>query len=112
MSHEDFIATYRTIIKRSVSLLKENRFACFVVGDFRDKKGFYRKFVSDTIDAFEDAGAMFYNEGILVTAIGSLPVRIKKQFNSGRKLGKTHQNVLVFFKGDPSKIKETFGEDF
>lgn len=112
MPHEDFIESYRTIIARSCSLLKDNRFACFVVGDFRDKQGFYRNFVSDTIAAFEDAGVGFYNEGILVTAIGSLPVRIKKQFNSGRKLGKTHQNILVFYKGDPKKIKEEFGEDF
>jgi hypothetical protein len=51
----------------------------------------------------------FYNEVILVTAIGSLPVRITKQFQAGRKIGKTHQNVLVFYKGDPAKIKEEFG---
>ena len=27
-----------------------------------------------------------------------------------RKLGKTHQNVLVFYKGNPQKIKEDFTE--
>src|SRR5207244_11499697 len=40
-----------------------------------------------------------YNEAILVTAAGSLPIRAGKQFASSRKLGKTHQNVLVFVKG-------------
>jgi len=44
-----------------------------------------------------------------VTAAGSLPVRVTRQFQSGRKLGKTHQNMLVFFKGDPSRIGEEFG---
>lgn len=112
MSHEAFMEDYRRIITRSCSLLKNDRFACFVVGDFRDKNGFYRNFVADTISAFLDAGLHFHNEAILVTAIGSLRFRITKQFNSGRKLGKTHQNILVFYKGDPKKIKENFGENF
>jgi len=110
LSYPDFMTGYRDIISKSIAKLKDNRFACFVVGDFRDKKGFYNNFVSDTITAFEHAGAKLYNEGILVTAVGSLPIRINKQFQSGRKLGKTHQNVLVFYKGNPKDIKSTFGD--
>ncbi len=112
MEHAAFVAAYRHIISESVSMLAPNRFACFVVGDFRDSKGFYRNFVADTISAFQDAGAMLYNEGILVTAVGSLPIRIGRQFEGGRKLGKTHQNVLVFFKGDPKEIKSWPLPDF
>jgi len=37
-----------------------------------------------------------------------LPVRLKRVFNSSRKVGKTHQNVLVFYKGDQKKIKEIY----
>jgi hypothetical protein len=91
-------------------MLKENRFACFVVGDFRDAKGFYRNFVAETIAAFQDAGATLYNDAVLVTAGGSLPIRVGVQFGRNRKLGKTHQNVLVFFKGDPQTIKTEFPE--
>lgn len=101
MSHEAFLVAYRAIIAASVAALKPDRFACFVVGDFRCPKGFYRNFTGETVAAFEAAGARFYNEAILVTAVGSLPVRITKQFKAGRKLGKTHQNILVFCKGDP-----------
>ena len=101
MPHEDFCAAYRGIIAAAVAALKPDRFACFVVGDFRCKKGFYRNFVGETVAAFEAAGARLYNEAILVTAVGSLPVRVGKQFKAGRKLGKTHQNILVFCKGDP-----------
>jgi len=108
MEHDKFIETYRNIISESVMCLKDNRFAIFVVGDYRDDKGFYRNFVADTIHAFEDAGAMLYNEAILVTVAGSLPIRIHKQFAQNRKLGKTHQNILVFFKGDPNTIKTEF----
>jgi DNA modification methylase len=107
--YQAFLSMYREIITKAMARLKENRFACFVVGDIRDKKGFYRNFPAYTIAAFEDAGATLYNEAILVTAVGSLPIRVGRQFSSYRKLGKTHQNVLVFYKGDPKAIKDDFG---
>ena len=106
MDFNDFISTYNKIISACVSMLKEDRFACFVVGDYRDKKGFYNNFPARTIDAFQAAGMTLYNEAILVTAVGSLPIRVGKQFDGYRKLGKTHQNVLIFYKGDPMKIKD------
>lgn len=109
-TYEEFLDTYEKIIKNSVELLKENSFAVFVVGEFRDKKGFYCNFVGDTIKAFEKAGMNYYNEGILVTPTGTLPVRTAKQFNSGRKLGKQHQNILIFYKGNVSEIKQKFKE--
>ncbi|HEX8575770.1 MAG TPA: class I SAM-dependent methyltransferase [Flavobacterium sp.] len=110
MDYEDFKDVYFSIIKKSVEQLKDDRFACFVVGDVRDKKGFYLNFVSDTIQAFKDAGMELYNEIILVNVVGSLAIRVRRQFNGGRKIGKMHQNVLVFYKGDPKKIKENYPE--
>ena len=92
------------------SILDNNRFAVFVVGEVRDKKGNNYNFVGDTIKAFTDAGLHFYNEMILVNTAGSLPLRVTKQFNSGRKIGKCHQNVLVFYKGDNKAIKEIYGD--
>jgi hypothetical protein len=109
MPYPDFLAAYRGIVAACVERLRDDRFACFVVGDVRDPKGFYRGFVGDTVRAFEDAGARLYNEAILVTAVGSLPIRAGRAFDSGRKLGKTHQNVLVFCKGDPRKATEAIG---
>jgi len=100
MEYHTFLAAYKRIIMRACKQLKNNRFACFVVGDFRDKKtGNYRNFVGDTTAVFIEQGLSLYNEAILVTAVGSLPIRIEKQFNASRKLGKTHQNVLIFVKG-------------
>ena len=60
--------------------------------------------------AFREAGLDYYNEAILVTMVGSLPIRAGKQFSTSRKLGKTHQNVLVFCKGDPRKAVEACGD--
>ncbi len=105
-----FLAAYRMIIEATVTRLKPDRFACFVVGDVRDPAGFYRNFPADTIRAFLDAGMKLYNEAILVTAIGSLPLRVGRAFGANRKLGKTHQNILVFYRGDPRKIRDVLGE--
>ena len=103
MDWHAFVAAYKRIILRAVGRMKPDTFACFVVGDFRDGRGFYRNFVSETIDGFEQAGARLYNEAILATMLGSASMRVTKQFESGRKLAKTHQNVLVFCKGDWKK---------
>jgi ParB-like chromosome segregation protein Spo0J/DNA modification methylase len=98
LKYPEFKAAYFEIIQKACSLLKPNTFACFVVGDVRDKKGNYYNFVGDTVEAFRAAGLHYYNEAILVTAVGSLPIRAGRQFAASRKLGKTHQNVLVFKK--------------
>lgn len=110
MDYPNFLAAYREIIRKSCSILKDDRFAVFVVGEVRDKNGVYRSFVPDTIAAFQEAGLQYYNEMILVNNIGSLAMRAGKQFSNSRKIGKQHQNVLVFYKGDPSKIKDNFPE--
>ncbi len=112
MDYEKFKEAYQIIIANSCALLKEDRFAVWVIGDIREKNrnGFYRNFVSDTIQAFENAGLRFYNDAILVTPAGNLAMRAGRQFTSSRKLGKSHQNVLVFCKGDPWKAVETCGQ--
>lgn len=100
MEWHTFAAAYKRIIARACQRLKSDRFACFVVGDFRDPRGFYRDFVSETIRGFRESGLELYNEAILITSVGSASMRVTKQFEAGRKFCKTHQNVLVFCKGD------------
>lgn len=106
MSVDDFLHSYRKIIRRSLSLLKEDRFACFVVGNSRGDDHYYTHLPFHTVQAFEDCGARLYNEAVLVTAIGSLPLRVRRQFDSTRKFGRTHQSVLVFVKGDFRKASQ------
>lgn len=109
LAYADFREAYFHIVAESAKLLRNDRFACFVVGEVRGKDGSYYGFVPDTIEAFRRAGLAFYNEAILVTAAGSLPIRAGKQFDASRKLGKTHQNVLVFVKGDAKRVTEAIG---
>jgi ParB-like chromosome segregation protein Spo0J len=110
MDYKDFKSVYFEIIKKSCAQLKENRFACFVVGDVRDKKGNYYNFVGDTIKAFLDAGLNYYNEAILVTPLGTVMMQTSRNFPIGRKLGKTHQNILIFVKGDGKKASVDCGQ--
>jgi hypothetical protein len=108
--YEAFRKALAEIIAKTCAYLKPDRFACFVVGDVRDKAGNYYGFPSHVIEAFQAAGLALYNEAILVTAVGSLPIRAAKQFATSRKLGKTHQNVLVFVKGDARIAAQAIGE--
>lgn len=110
MGYDEFRAIYREIIATTCAMLRPDRFACFVVGDVRAKNGCYYGFPWHTIEAFEAAGLSLYNEAVLVTAVGSLPIRVGKQFMAARKLGKTHQNVLVFIKGSAVKATKAIGE--
>lgn len=110
LAYAEFRSAYFEIIGATCAMLKPDRFAAFVVGEVRDKRGNYYGFVPDTIEGFRRAGLEFYNEAILVTAAGSLPIRAGKQFEATRKLGKTHQQVLVFLKGDAKRAVEAIGD--
>jgi 16S rRNA G966 N2-methylase RsmD len=109
MDYDGFCKVYADIIAIACRKLKQDRFAVFVVGDVRDKKGFYRNFVVYTKKCFNDNGCMTYNEAILVDMLGTAMLRANGTFKS-RKLVKVHQNVLVFYKGNPKNIKNNFAE--
>lgn len=110
MSDEEFDKTYTEILSRTVGMMSEDRFAVIVVGNYRDKKGYLRDLVGLTVRAMESAGAKYYNDFVIVTPIGSLPIRAGKAFQSTRKMGRTHQYCLCFVKGDPKRASERLGE--
>jgi len=98
MDYKDFLSKYCSIIRKSLELLKPNSYACFVVGDVRDKQGYYLDFISDTKKAFINSGAKLYNEAILLNSVGTASMRANRIFSAGQKLVKIHQNVLIFKK--------------
>ena len=97
MDYFNFMKAYEEIISKSCNLLKRGGYACFVVGEVRDKKGNYIGFVPDTINAFRNCGMDFYNEGILLNAIASASMRASGNMKT-QKLVKVHQNILIFKK--------------
>lgn len=110
MADDDFDEAYSQIIGLAAKRLKEDRFATIVVGNYRDSKGTLRDLCGITIRAAEQAGLRYYNDLILVTPAGSLPIRVGKQFTASRKVGRRHQYVLNFVKGDPKRATERLGE--
>jgi DNA modification methylase len=110
LSYPEFKGAYFDIINKACQRLKDDAFACWVVGEVRDKNGNYYNFVGDTIEAFLKAGMSYYNEMILVTSVGSLALRAGKIFSTSRKVGKSHQNVLVFLKGNSKRAVGKLGE--
>ena len=109
MTYEDFIHVYREIIQKSCELLNNDRFAIFVVGDIRDKKGYYRNFVSETIQSFLDCGLNLYNNIKVLKPIGNAAMRAAKYMGQ-RKVCLVHEDMLVFYKGNPKNIKKNYPE--
>ena len=98
MNYPEFLLKYESIITKSVKLLRKGSFAVFVVGEVRDKDGYYYDFVGDTKRIFQKAGTRLYNDAILLNVVGTASMRADRIFGSNKKLVKIHQNILVFKK--------------
>jgi ParB-like nuclease domain/DNA methylase len=107
-TYAEFMAKYERIFAKCVALLRDGAFLVIKVGEIRDKKtGVYRNFVGDNIAMFQRLGLAYYNELTLISPAGTAPIRAASYFAS-RKMVKLHQNVLVFWKGNPKDIKARF----
>jgi hypothetical protein len=109
LPHAEFFALFGDIMGKAAQTLREDRFCALVVSEVRGKDGPYIGLVPKTIEIMERAGLHFYNEIILLNMIGTLRLRAPQHFQKGRKVGRCHQNVLVFYKGDPKKAGRSFG---
>lgn len=99
MQFDQFEKKYNSIIRKTCDKLKNKRFAVFVVGDVRDKKGYYIDFIGLTKKAFFNAGMKLYNELIYIEmSYFSAGMRADRYMSSNKKIPKVHQNVLVFYK--------------
>ena len=109
-SYYAFLIKYTIILEKAFSKLDMNAgaFVVIVVSEIRNFKagGEFYGLVPDTINICRNAGLKYYNEIILEDPIGSLPLRGPQYFEQSRKIGRVHQNILVFYKGDLSKIRE------
>lgn len=107
-TYKEFIGIIEKAFKAAYTCLKPNRFAVVVLGDVRSKSnGVYYDFGGDVKRIFRECGAHLYNELILIEMSSSVALRAKKYMES-RKVAKMHQNILVFFKGDPTTIRQEF----
>lgn len=109
MTWQDFLVAYQGIVSAAAARLRDDRFLILVVGDVRDQDGNFRGLVKESIAAGEQAGLCLYNEAILIPPVGTLALRAARIFTAQRKLGKAHQNVLVFLKGDAARAAASLG---
>lgn len=109
-TYEEFMEQYKNIFQQCYDMLAEDAFCVVKVGEIRNKKtGIYRNFVGDTVTTLIGCGFKYYNEIILVNSVGTLPLRAGQTMRT-RKVGKVHQIVLVFYKGNPDNINKKYPE--
>lgn len=109
-TYEEFIGILRNAFLGAISRLKNDRFAFVVVGDVRDKRtGVYYDFVGDVKQIFKDGGMVLYNDIVLIEIGATAAIRASRYMDT-RKVVKMHQNILVFYKGNPKNIKKNFSK--
>jgi len=113
MDWDNFLIKYKSIIRKSFNKLKENRFFIIVVTEIRDrtttgnyKIGKYKGFVPSTIRIAEECGFHYYNDVVLINPSQQSGRMSNVYFNRNRKVASTHQNVLMFVKGNPDLATE------
>lgn len=110
MTEAGFADAFTRILTGASAALRKDRFAVIVIGDARDKSGRLADLHGMTVACAAKARLALHTTAILVTACGSLPVRAGRQFEVSRILGSTHQDVLVFVKGDRKRAAKACGD--
>jgi DNA modification methylase len=109
MEYDDFSEVFGEIMTKAARKLKENRFFVVVLSDVRDKSGIYRDMTGALKATMASCGLRLYNDIILLNVVGSAAFRVRRAMRN-RKVVRVHQNVLVFFKGNPKAIQDEFAE--
>src|SRR5690554_2201975 len=99
MTYSDFLLKYEAIIIKTISKLKNDCFFAIVVGEVRDKHGYYLDFVGDTKKIFMRIGMKYHNDFVYKErGLLSAAFRVNNNFVKSKKNVKIHQNVIVFKK--------------
>jgi hypothetical protein len=93
--------------KNAISVMNDNTFFVVMTGDSRDKNGGYYGCESDHEIFFREQGLHIYNKIIYIESEFTKFSQAKKTIHN-RKYPKADQKILVFYKGDMSKIKELY----
>ncbi|MDY5785585.1 hypothetical protein [Corynebacterium sp.] len=99
MTTEEFNTAMAATLREVDRCLRPDRFAAFIVGSVRDKRGDLRDMKTCMVNAAPD-GWHLANDAVLVNNVGAAAIRAKATFEKGRALQRTHQDILVFVKGD------------
>tara|TARA_R110000822_G_scaffold17244_6_gene58286 strand:- start:3046 stop:4446 length:1401 start_codon:yes stop_codon:yes gene_type:complete len=106
-TYEQFRDTLFEGYKNAINALNNNCFFVVMTGDSRDKKGAYYGCESEHELFFKGQGLHIYNKIIYLESEFTRFSQAKKTLHN-RKYPKADQKILVFYKGDMSKIKELY----
>lgn len=104
-----FLQILDNALTGAVQCLKKNRFAVIVMSNVRGGAGAYYDICSDITRIMQRNGLLLYNELVLLNCCGTAQIRAANYMRN-RKIIRIHQEVLVFYKGNPKAIQGDFAE--
>ena len=93
--------------KKAIDALNDNCFFVVMTGDSRDKNGAYYGCEAEHELFFKEQGLHIYNKIVYLECEFTRLAQAKVTLNY-RKFPKREQKILVFYKGDMSKISELY----
>ncbi|MGI9139468.1 MAG: hypothetical protein ACR2IM_10555 [Sediminibacterium sp.] len=106
-TYEQFRDTLFEGYKNAISVMNDNTFFVVMTGDSRDSKGAYYGCEAEHEIFFKQQGLHIYNKIVYLECEFTRLAQAKKTLAS-RKFPKREQKILVFYKGDMSKISELY----
>jgi len=104
---EQFRDTLFDGYKKAIEKLNDNCFFVVMTGDSRDKTGAYYGCEAEHELFFKEQGLHIYNKIVYLECEFTRLAHAKRTLDY-RKFPKREQKILAFFKGDMTKIKESF----
>ena len=106
-TYEQFRDTLFAGYKKSLEHLNDNCFFVVMTGDSRDKNGAYYGCEAEHELFFKEQGLSIYNKIVYLECEFTRLAQAKVTLNY-RKFPKREQKILVFYKGDITKIKDSY----
>lgn len=106
-TYEEFRDTLFEGYKNAIEALNDNCFFVVMTGDSRDKNGAYYGCEAEHEIFFKQQGLHIYNKIVYLECEFTRLAHAKRTLHY-RKFPNREQKILVFYKGDMTKIKENF----
>jgi len=104
-TYEEFRDTLFKGYKNAIEVLNDNCFFVVMTGDSRDKNGAYYGCEAEHEIFFKEQGLHIYNKIVYLECEFTRLAHAKRTLHY-RKFPKREQKILIFYKGDMTKIKD------
>lgn len=104
-TYEEFRDTLFTGYRNAISVMNDNTFFVVMTGDSRDKNGAYYGCEAEHEIFFKEQGLHIYNKIVYLECEFTRLAHAKRTLHY-RKFPKREQKILIFYKGDMTKIKD------